>query len=99
MASNFKISVHQDSDKVHLKLMGDFDGTSAYELLNVLKENRDGAVKVFVDTTGLKNIYPFGRDTFHSKLYVLKDRPIRLLFTGKNATEIAPERNKFFFVP
>lgn len=96
MASNFRISVYRNSDSLHLNLMGDFDGTSACELLNVLRENCDGAVKVFINTTNLKDIYPFGRDTFQNSLYLLKDRPIRLVFTGENAARITPERNNFF---
>ena len=96
MASNFKISIHRNSDSLGLKLMGDFDGTSACELLNALKENCDGVDRVFIHTTGLKDIYPFGQDTFQNSLYLLKDRPFRLVFTGENASSIAPERNKFF---
>ena len=96
MASNFRISVHRNSHSLDLKLMGDFDGTSACELLNVLKDNSDGVARVFVNTSGLKDIYPFGQDTFQNSLYLLKDRPFRLVFTGENATRIAPERNKFF---
>jgi len=37
MANNFRISVHRSSENLHLKLMGNFDGISAHELLNVLK--------------------------------------------------------------
>jgi hypothetical protein len=96
MASNFRISVHRNSDSLDVKLMGDFDGTSACELLNVLEGNCDGPVMVFINTNGLKDIHPFGRDTFQNSLYLLKDLPIRLVFTGENATQIAPERNKFF---
>ena len=96
MATNFKISIHRNSDTLNLKLVGDFDGTSACELLNVLKESSDGVARVFVNTTGLKDIYPFGQDTLHNSLYLLKDLPIRLVFTGENASSIAPERNKFF---
>lgn len=96
MASNFRISIHRNADSVDLKLIGDFDGTSACELLNALKENCDGVLRVFINTSGLKNIYPFGQDTFQNSLYLLKDRPFRLAFTGKNATRIAPQRNKFF---
>jgi hypothetical protein len=96
MAANFRISMHRNSDSLDLKLMGDFDGTSACELLNALKENCDGVARVFVNTSGLKDVYPFGVDTFQSSLYLLKDRRFRLLFAGKNATSIAPERNKFF---
>ncbi|MCK4391186.1 MAG: hypothetical protein KAV83_13220, partial [Desulfobacterales bacterium] len=96
MASNFRICIHRNSDSLDLKLMGDFDGTSACELLNVMKENSHGVARVLVNTNGLKEIYPFGRDTFQSRLYLLKHLPIRLIFTGESATSIAPERNKFF---
>ena len=96
MASNFRISIGRNSDRLDLKLVGDFDGTSACELLNALKDNCDGVVRVFVNTSGLKEIYPFGQDTFQNSLHLLKDRPFQLVFTGENATRIAPERNKFF---
>ena len=96
MASNFKISAHRNSDNLYIALAGDFDGTSACELLNVMKEKCRGAGRVFIDTTGLGKVHPFGHDTFQNNLYLLKDRSIRLVFTGQNATEIAPERNKFF---
>jgi hypothetical protein len=97
MASNFRISVHRDSNSLELKLAGDFDGTSACELLNVLKDNCDGGVnKVAVNTSSLKDIYPFGRDTFQRNLYTLKGKGIRLAFTGKKAKSIAPERSESF---
>ncbi|OEU48157.1 MAG: hypothetical protein BA872_00475 [Desulfobacterales bacterium C00003060] len=94
MASNFTISVHRNSDQLDLRLMGDFDGTSACELLNALEKNGDSVGKVFIHTSGLKRIFPFGRDTFQNNLYVLKNRPMRLIFTGKNSAEIAPEPGK-----
>lgn len=96
MASNFRIAIHRNADSVNLKLIGDFDGTSACELLNALKENCDGVARVFINTSGLKDVYPFGVDTFQNSLYLLKDRRFRLVFGGKNAPSIAPERNKFF---
>jgi len=96
MASNFRIAIHRNADSVDLKLIGDFDGTSACELLNALKENCDGVARVFINTSGLKDVYPFGVDTFQNSLYLLKDRRFRLVFGGKNAPSIAPERNKFF---
>jgi len=39
MAANFRILVHRNKKNFHLKLSGDFDGTSAYELINILKKN------------------------------------------------------------
>jgi hypothetical protein len=48
MASNFRISTHRNSESLHLKLVGDFDGSSAFELINVLKKNWNGAYRVFI---------------------------------------------------
>lgn len=96
MAANFQISLHRNNASLEVNLTGDFDGTSACELLNILSEQCDSVDRVLVDTSRLKEIYPFGLDTFQSNLYRLKGKRIRLLFTGKNATSIAPERNPFF---
>jgi hypothetical protein len=97
MASNFKISAHRNGDNLYLRLVGGFDGTSACELLNVMKQKCQGAESVFIDTSGLGKIYPFGQDTFRNNLHTLKDRPMRLRFTGKNAMQIAPEKGSFWW--
>lgn len=93
MAANFRISVHRNSDNLHLKLMGDFDGSSACQLLNVLKKSAAGVYRVIIHTSCLKSICPFGRDTFHENLRHGKDYPVRILFTGEKASQIAPERS------
>jgi hypothetical protein len=91
MAPNFRISIHRNSDNLHLKLIGDFDGTSAYELLNVLKKNCNGVCRVIIHTSCLKNIYPFGREVFRRNLSELNNHRTRMMFTGENANHIAPE--------
>lgn len=96
MASNFRIFAHHSNREVKVRLNGDFDGTSACELLNFLGDMCNGAVQVFIDTRGLKEVYPFGVDTFQNNLYLLKGLHLRLSFTGRNAASIAPERNKLF---
>jgi len=95
MAANFRIAIHRVSAGLELKLAGDFDGTSACELLNVLKEKCDGVDRVLVNTNRLRRIYPFGLDTFQNNLYRLKKKAIRLVFTGKKGMSLAPERNRF----
>lgn len=75
MATNFRISVHRNSENLHLRLMGDFDGTSAHELLNVLKR--------YVNRTSR---------VFHNDLKVLKGKSVELVFTGENASRLAPEK-------
>jgi len=37
MASNFQITFNRHEDSMHLRLYGDFDGSSAHELINLLK--------------------------------------------------------------
>jgi hypothetical protein len=76
---------------LYLSLRGDFDGTSAYELLHNIKDQSVGVAEVFIDTSGLNEIYAFGRDTLNSNLCLLKGKEFRLEFTGSKAGKIAPE--------
>ncbi len=95
MASNFKILVHRNSDNLHLKLLGDFDGSSAHQLLNALKKHCVGAFSVFIHTSGLKNIYPFGREMFQKNLHSLNNHFFgNLIFTGEDARKIAPNNSQ-----
>jgi hypothetical protein len=93
MASNFRISIHRNSENLHLKLIGDFDGSSAFEVINVLKKNWNGTYRVFIHTESLKDIYPFGRHTFQQNLSDLIGNHSRILFAGDNADQIAPARS------
>jgi len=94
MAANFSISVHRNSENLHLKLTGDFDETAALELANLLKKSsKKGIFKIIIHTSCLNNIVPFGRDTFQTNLYFFSDHFPGLLFTGKHANQIAPEKS------
>jgi len=94
MASDFRIFVHRSSDSLHLKLMGDFDASSAFEVLNILKKCTNGVFRVIIHTNSLKKIYPPGRDTFLKNLRDVNRGSFPILFTGKNACEIAPEKTR-----
>lgn len=89
MASNFKILFYETSDSLHLKLDGDFDGNSAYELLNTLKEHGSGFYQIFIDTNDLQTIYPFGRDMFQRNLGIFKSQLKNLIFIGENEQAFA----------
>ena len=93
MASNFRITIHRNSESLHLKLVGDFDRSSAFELINVLKKNWNGAYRVFIHTDSLKDINPLGCDTFQHDLSDLKGHSMCIFFTGENAGHIAPDRS------
>jgi len=94
MASNFRVFVHRNSENVHLQLTGDFDGTSAYELLDVMRKSSFRASRVFIHTESLKHIEPLGRFLFQDKLRAFEPRSLRLLFTGSHASQLAPEEGQ-----
>jgi len=89
MASNFRIYCHQNKDNLHLKLIGDFDGSSAYELINTLKKYKGIAGKVFIDTCFLFSVHSFGLDVFQ-KNYTIKKLSRILTFTGNYGNRMAP---------
>jgi hypothetical protein len=89
MAQNFDISMHQNSDNLHLKLSGDFDGSSACQLIDVLRENSFGPHKIIIHTSSLTDICTFGRETFRCRLSGLKGGCSRILFIGDNASQLA----------
>jgi hypothetical protein len=70
-------------------LEGDFDGNSAYELLETLKMYGSGFYQIFIDTNDLKTIYPFGREVFQKKLGIFKQKLNNLVFIGENGHKIA----------
>lgn len=91
MPSNFRIFAHKNSDNLHLKLTGDFDGSSALQLINHLKERGRGVSRVFIHTNCLKDIHPFGQQVFQRNLSTLDRQSISYVFTGENAVQLAPE--------
>jgi anti-anti-sigma regulatory factor len=90
MASNFRILMHQSGESLSLKLSGDFDGTSAFELLHVLKEKGHGVQSLIIDTNNLNRVYPFGQGILEKRLSELGSDGQKLLFTGDKADLISP---------
>ena len=91
MASNFQIFSYKTRDRLHLKLTGDFDGSSAYELLESIKKYDSFFYQIFIDTNDLKTIYPFGRQVFQRKLgtFKRKQQLNQLVFIGDYRNKIA----------
>ena len=88
MASNFKLFLHETGDSLHLKLYGDFDGSSAHELINTLKKNGTRFYQIFIDTDDLEVIHSFGRDVFH-KYYRFLDKHLQnMVFIGRNTHQL-----------
>ena len=93
MASNFNIYSFKTNDSIHLKLAGDFDGNSAYELINTLTEHGKDFFNIFIDISDLKNIHPFGREVFQKRLVALKNQFNGISFVGRNGYEIGAIRS------
>ena len=88
MASNFQIYSFKTRDSLHLKLTGDFDGSSAYELINTLTKHGKGFYEIFIDINDLKTIHPFGKDVFQKNLGNSNTLYRNLVFIGRNGHEI-----------
>jgi len=96
MATNFRITVHRNSKNLHLKLAGDFDGNSAFELLDAIRSHSHHRSRIFIHTNSLKTVEPFGIDVFHTHFDLLKGGSIELIFTGKHAAALAPDKPSLF---
>jgi len=90
MASNFGITVDKNSDGHGLKLAGDFDGTSAYELIYAIKKLPGDTLKIYICTNGLKTINPFGLDIFHKFMRSLNGQSAQIVFTGNHVSKLFP---------
>jgi len=101
MAQNFRVVVHQNSENLHLRLEGDFDGSAAYELLNALEKRCRYASRAFIHTNGPRQVAPFGLSIFHANLNDLKGgrKCWPLHFTGDHAGELAPEESQSSILP
>ena len=82
MASNFRLFSYRNKDSLHLQLYGDFDGNSAYELINILKNNGKDFFQIFIDTNDLDELYPFGLDVFQNNTAMAK-KCSSFIFIGK----------------
>ena len=88
MASNFQILSYKTRDSLHLKLDGDFDGNSAYELINALRDHGAEFFQIFIDTNNLKTVHTFGREVFQKNFGALKQLS-NLIFIGENGRQLA----------
>ena len=93
MAPNFRIFSHQNSDNLHLKISGDFDGSSALQLIRTLKNHNGNAGNIYIHTSSLSSVHPFGLDVF-KKNHSIESATPSLTFTGKYASVLAPESSR-----
>jgi hypothetical protein len=94
MASNFRILMHNSSESLHLKLVGDFDVASAQQLIDIIIRHRFRVNKIFIHTSCLDSIHPFGADELRNNLRSSISSHVNLVFTGEKADAIAYDIHK-----
>ena len=83
MANNFQMFTRKTTETLHIKLTGDFDGSSASELINTLAENQNKYYQIFINTSKLDTIHPFGQEVLQLRLPEIGDNRLGLVFIGK----------------
>ncbi len=82
MAQNFRVSIRKCRNRLYLSLWGDFDGSSALELLCLLQEKGRSYCQIVIETDRLQRVHPFGHESFHRRLHGYRDLRERICFTG-----------------
>ena len=99
MRNRFQIDVKTSNGNLYVRPKGDFDGSSACELINVLREHYRGTGRVFIDTKSLRDICSFGCKTFQARLDKRMVPPERLFFKGEKGRQIAPNGCRVLLSP
>jgi stage II sporulation protein AA (anti-sigma F factor antagonist) len=92
MARNFRMISEETNDRmVRIQLQGDFDGTSAHELVNMLDSYGHSCPRVAIDTEGLRSINSFGLNVFIIRLKLKRRSHAGIVFTGKFKSNFVQE--------
>lgn len=90
MNTNFHLAFRKENGNLHVIPRGDFDGSSASELVNLLHDQYDGKGRVFIETNQLRRMHAFGCSTFQCRLNKRRIPADRLTFRGTKGYEMAP---------
>jgi len=94
MNTPFQILFNETDNSLHIQPDGDFDGASAWELVNLLHDRYRGQDEVVIDTSRLRLVHPFGCATFKCNLDRKRVPAERLCFEGDKGIAIAPYGSK-----
>ena len=84
MALNFRVCVKKISNQcMTLQLFGDFDASSACELIDLLDKSVKKSSNVAIDTDGLRTINAFGLEVFLPRMTTLNNTRADIQVTGR----------------
>ncbi len=94
MGTKFQVRFTRHNGNLHVHPRGDLDGSTAWQLIRLLKKKYDGKGNVVIDTSRLRTILPFGRSTFQGQLHLSRIPAGNLVFLGRQGDELAPAGSK-----
>ena len=84
MALNFRVCAKEVSNQcMTLQLFGDFDASSACELIDLLDKSVKKSSNVAIDTDGLRTINAFGLEVFLPRMTTLNNTLADIQVTGR----------------
>jgi len=91
MKSSFKIVTRKVSDGIQVDLSGIFDGSSAWQLVNLIKDHERLNERIVINTDSVREIIPFGKGLL-CWLFAVKNIPKkRIVFTGRKCHYLGVE--------
>jgi len=94
MNNRFQVGFKKIKGDLYVSPRGDFNGSTAWELIRLISKKYNGKGQVFIDTCGLRKICSFGCSTFKHSVNHLRLPLERLFFKGDRASEIAPKGSR-----
>ncbi|MDQ1330202.1 MAG: hypothetical protein QG578_465 [Thermodesulfobacteriota bacterium] len=85
MATNFRIYIDRTGENIQIKLVGDFDGSSALHLLYSIQDCLKVSKKIFINTDFIGNIEPFGVNVFRYNAGDIARYANRIILSGEKA--------------
>jgi stage II sporulation protein AA (anti-sigma F factor antagonist) len=92
MAKNFHMLTKRNKNRsLSIRLSGDFDGSSACELINSLTKIAGKNTRVSIDTNGLRTVDTFGLTVLRPELHMGNNTGPAIEVTGRFRTVFQPE--------
>ncbi|MFZ7126861.1 MAG: hypothetical protein ACOWWM_11975 [Desulfobacterales bacterium] len=91
MAQSFRMTIRRSNERLTLHLEGDFDGSSALELINAIKNNALKSKDILIDTSRLVSVHPFGQETLRRHYFRLNGLRSRIRIGGIHRDRLHPD--------
>ncbi|MBW2607782.1 MAG: hypothetical protein JRD05_09130 [Deltaproteobacteria bacterium] len=94
MSANFAIEARNSNGDLYLELSGDFDGNSAWEVINKIKADYTGNGRILINTEKVGVFNAFGKDVFEKLLNPGIIPRSKVVFQGAKGVELYPAKIK-----